>query len=186
MALLIFGLLLFAGVHLVPSLAPGLKTAWHNTLGEGGYKGTYSLLLVLSIVLMSVGWRSAQPELIYLPMTELHHPAMALVAIGFLLFVVSNRPSKLRLWIRHPQLTGVLLWAVAHLLMNGDNRSIVLFGAMAVWSCAEILAINRRESVWIKGDAPGLGTELVTLLITAVVIALVVAAHPYISGMPVL
>ena len=185
MALIILGLLLFAGVHLVPSLAPDLKAAWHKKLGEGGYKGTFSLLLILSFVLMSMGWRSAQPELLYLPAAELRHPAMALVAIAFLLFIVSNRPSRLRLWIRHPQLTGVLLWAVAHLLINGDNRSVVLFGSMAVWSCVEILAINRREGVWIKGDAPGLGTELITLLVTAIVIALVIAIHPYISGMPV-
>lgn len=185
MALIILGLLLFAGVHLIPSLTPGLKAAWHTKLGEGGYKGTFSLLLILSFVLMSMGWRSAQPELVYLPLAELRHPAMALVAVGFLLFIVSNRPSRLRLWIRHPQLTGVLLWAVAHLLVNGDNRSVVLFGAMAVWSCVEILAINRRDGVWIKGDAPGIGTELITLVITAIVIALVIAIHPYISGMPV-
>jgi uncharacterized membrane protein len=186
MALMILGLLIFAGVHFIPSLAPGFKASWHHNFGEAGYKGTYSLLLVLSFVLMSLGWRSAQPELVYLPLADLLHPAMALVAIGFLLIVVSNRRSRVRLWVRHPQLTGVLLWAVAHLMMNGDNRSVVLFGALAAWSCAEILAINRREGVWIKGDAPGLGTELVTVLITAVVIALVVAAHPYISGMPVL
>ncbi len=63
MALLSLGLLLFAAVHLLPSLAPDLKTAWYNKLGEGGYKGTFSLLLLLSFALIIVGWRSIQPEL---------------------------------------------------------------------------------------------------------------------------
>lgn len=186
MALLILGMILFAGVHLIPSITPGLKKAWHNKLGEGGYKGSFSVLLLLSFALIIFGWRSAQPELVYLPAAALKHPAMGLVAVAFLLMVISNRPSRLRQWIRHPQLTGVLLWALAHLLLNGDNRSLVLFGGMALWSCVEIVAINKREGVWIKGEKPPLITDVISLVITLVVIAIVIAAHPYISGMPVI
>ena len=102
MALLILGLVLFAGVHLIPSMAPGLKKAWRNKLGEGGYKGSFSLLLLLSFAGIIMGWRGAQPELIYLPWAALRLPALALVALAFLLLVISNRPSRLRQWIRHP------------------------------------------------------------------------------------
>jgi len=185
MALLILGLLLFAGVHLVPSLAPDLKANCHNKLGEGGYKGGFSLLLLLSFGLIIFGWRSALPELIYLPSPALKPLALVLLVLGFFLFVVSNRPSRVRQWIRHPQLSGLFMWALAHLLLNGDNLSLVLFTAMGLWAIVEIIAINRREGVWVKSEPPALGTEIASLLITAVVIAVVIAVHPYLSGMPV-
>ncbi|MFK8048940.1 MAG: NnrU family protein [Halioglobus sp.] len=186
MIMLILGLMLFCAVHFVPSLAPQLKSALHGKLGEGGYKGTFSLLLMLSFGLMIMGWRSAQPELVYLPPVSLRHPAMLLVVVAFFLLAISNRPSGLRRWIRHPQLTGVMMWAIAHLLMNGDSRSVVLFGGMALWSLIEIIAINRREGAWIKDPAPPLSTDLISVAITAVVVAIVIAIHPYLSGMPVM
>ncbi|MEH6583594.1 MAG: NnrU family protein [Halioglobus sp.] len=185
MVLLILGLVLFAGVHLVPSLAPGLKASWHSKFGEGGYKGSFSLLLLLSFGLIIAGWRSAQPELVYLPVPEIKHLALLLIVVGFFLFVISNRPSRVCQWIRHPQLTGLLLWALAHLLLNGDNRSVTLFGALGIWAIVEMVAINRREGAWVKAESPPLTTEVISAAITIVVVALVVSVHPYLSGMPV-
>ena len=185
MALLSLGLLLFAAVHLLPSLAPDLKTAWYNKLGEGGYKGTFSLLLLLSFALIIVGWRSIQPELAYLPSPALKHPAMGLVVLAFFLFVISNRPSRARQWIRHPQLTGVALWSCAHLLLNGDNRSLLLFAGMGIWAIIEIIAINKRDGDWLKPEVPGGMTELISVVITVAIIGIVIAIHPYITGMPV-
>lgn len=184
MTMLIIGLILFSAVHFVPSLAPGFKSVWRAKLGEGGYKGSFALLLLASMGLIIMGWRSAQPGFVYLPEASLRNPAMGLVVIGFFLFVISNRESRFRQWIRHPQLTGVLLWAVAHLLMNGDTLSVALFGTMALWSLIEILAINSRDGVWIKTESPPLSTDLVSLVITVVVVGIVIAIHPYLSGMP--
>ncbi|MEJ2531849.1 MAG: NnrU family protein [Halioglobus sp.] len=185
MLLLIIGLLLFTGVHLIPALAPGLRGTWHGRMGEAGYKGTFSLLLLLGIGLIVAGWRSTQPALVYLPPPAIHPVAIGLLVVAFLLLVVSTRKSRLRQWIRHPQLTGVLLWGSAHLLLNGDTRSLLLFGWLTLWALVEIIAINRREGVWIKEAVPGWGTELVTLLITAVVVGVVVFVHPWIAGVPV-
>ncbi len=185
MGLLLLGLLLFAGVHLVPSLAPSLKASWLGRFGEGGYKGSFSLLLLASFALMIGGWRSITPSSLYLPPDSMHLVALAIMALAFVLLVVSNRNSRLRRLVRHPQLTGVALWGLAHLLLNGDNRSVLLFGGLCVWAIVEILAINRRDGVWIKTDAPAWSAELVTLVIAALVIAVTVAVHPWLSGMPV-
>lgn len=185
MILLIIGVALFAGVHLVPSLAPPVKAAWLGRLGENGYKGTFSLLLVLALALIVIGWRGAQPAYIYTPPAALAMPALVLICLGFLLFVVSNRESRIRRIVRHPQLTGVLLWGIAHLMLNGDSRSLVLFGGLALWALVEIPAINRREGVWIKGDAPGWGTEVISVAVAAVLVAVVTWAHPYIAGVAV-
>ena len=182
MAMLLVGLLIFAGVHFVPSLAPGVKSAWLGRLGENGYKGTFSLLLLAGLALIILGWRSAVPEFVYRPPAGMHYPALVLMFIGFLLFIVSNRQSSLRRLIRHPQLTGVILWGIAHLLLNGDNRSLLLFGGLTLWAALEILMINRREGPWTKPEAPAMGTEAVTVVITAVVFGVVIAIHPWLSG----
>ena len=185
MSLLAIGLLLFTGVHLIPALAPGLRERWYSRMGEAGYKGTFSLLLLLGIGLIVAGWRSAQPAVLYMLPPAAHSLAMGLLVIAFLLLVVSTRKSRLRRWIRHPQLTGVLLWGVAHLLLNGDTRSLVLFGGIALWALVEIIAINRREGVWVKDAVPGWAAEGITLVMTVVVIGVVVYVHPWIAGMPV-
>lgn len=186
MTYLILGVALFAGVHLVPSLAGGIKSAIWERLGEGGYKGIFSLLLVGAFALMIYGWRNTIPQGIYAPPEALRLPALALMCLAFLVMGASTRNSRIRLFIRHPQLTGVALWGVAHLLLNGDSRSLVLFGGLALWAAIEIVTISRREGVWIKEAAPGWGAEVVTLLIAVVTIAVLVFAHPWLSGVSAL
>lgn len=185
MLMLALGLLLFAAVHLVPSLAPGARERWRDRLGTNGYQGVFSLLLLAALALIIVGWRGATPAYLYAPVAGLRGPALALLAFAFLLFTLGKRPSRLRRLIRHPQLTGVSLWGVAHLLLNGDSRALLLFGGMTVWALVEIIAINRRDGVWIKGAVPGWGGELRSVLVAAVVVAVVIAIHPWLSGRPV-
>ena len=182
---LVLGVMLFCGVHLIPSLAPSLRAAWHGRLGENGYKGGFSLLVLAALALIVIGWRSAQPTMIYQPLPALHHAGISLLQLAFLLLVVSTRPSRLRLVIRHPQLTGVMLWGIAHLLLNGDSRSLILFGGLSCWALVAMIAINRRDGTWVKAAPPTWAAEIVTLLITAVVITVIVVIHPWIAGMPV-
>tara|TARA_R110000823_G_scaffold130015_17_gene258079 strand:- start:12057 stop:12617 length:561 start_codon:yes stop_codon:yes gene_type:complete len=186
MLLLLLGIALFAAVHFIPSLAPSLKVAWVQRMGENGYKGVFSLLLLAALAMIIVGWRSATPVYLYTPPAILYPIALGVMIFAFALLVVSNRASRLSRLIRHPQLTGVALWGVAHLLLNGDSRSMALFAGLSLWAVAEIIAINRREGVWIKSAAPAWGSELVTLIITAIVVAVVIAVHPWLAGVAVL
>jgi uncharacterized membrane protein len=185
MSLLIAGMCLWAVVHLVPSVAPGLKTAWKEKLGEGGYMGSFALLILAAMVLMVLGWRGTQPSLVYLPDPALRLPSLALMVLAFLLLGATKRPSRIGRIVRHPQLTGVLVWSLAHLLVNGDNRSLVLFGGFATWTVLEIVLISRREGAWVKPEAPGWGAEAIGAAISLVVMAAFVFAHPWIAGMPV-
>jgi len=185
MTMLVLGVLLFAGVHLIPSLAPGMKTGALRRLGEGGYKGLFSLLLLGSFALMIGGWRSADPVAIYQLPAIVHKVAILLVVVAFWLMAASATRSRIRSIFRHPQLTGVALWGIAHLLLNGDSRALVLFGGLTVWSLLEMPAISRREGVWIRQGAPGWRVEIITVLITALVVSFVIYIHPWLSGMPV-
>jgi uncharacterized membrane protein len=185
MAMLVLGVLLFAGVHLVPSLAPGVRASAWERLGEGGYKGIFSLLLLGSFALMIMGWRNSTPVMLYGTPELLHRLAICLLVVAFWLMTASATPSRIRSAVRHPQLTGVALWGVSHLMLNGDSRALILFGGLASWSIVEIIAISRREGVWIKAEKPGWGAEITTLLVTAASVALFVYLHPWISGVPV-
>jgi len=185
MTLLVIGVLLFAGVHLSKSLAPSLRADLQKRLGGNGYKGIFSLLVLGSIALMVFGWRSTVPQYLYNTSAALQAPAFFFLVVAFWLLVVSSRPSRVHRLLRHPRLTGVGLWGVAHLILNGDSRALVLFGGMALWALLEMFAINRRDGVRAKPPIPPLSADVINLVITAVVLALVVYLHPWLSGMPI-
>ena len=113
------------------------------------------------------------------------HLALTLIVVAVYLIVSASRPSRLKRVLRHPQLTGVFLWAVAHLLLNGDSRSLLLFGTLATWTLVEMLVINRRDGVWVRPEAPPLSTDLATAAVALVVLAVLIWAHPWFTGMPV-
>ncbi|AQA17625.1 NnrU protein [Halioglobus japonicus] len=186
MTLILVGLLLWAAVHFIPSLAPDLKTSLKNRLGEGGYMGLFSLALVAALVLMVFGWRSVeQPTHYYTLPLWTRDAGMGLILVAMILFMASKPPTRIRRIIRHPQLTGLIVWALAHLMMNGDNRSVLLFSGLAVWGALEILLINRREGEWVKPEAPSWGKEIVVVLIGCVAYAIFAFAHPWLAGVAV-
>jgi uncharacterized membrane protein len=186
MSLLIIGICLWAAVHLVPSVAPGVKQTWKGKLGEGAYMGTFALSILVAMALTILGWRSAHPSLVYLPNEALRLPALGLMALAFILLGATKRPSRIGRFVRHPQLTGVLVWSLAHLLLNGDSRSLALFGGFAVWTTLEIILISRREGTWDKQAAPGWGTEIMATAIALVVMVVFMFAHPWIAGVPII
>ncbi|MEE3325736.1 MAG: NnrU family protein, partial [Myxococcota bacterium] len=154
------GVLVWSVTHFLPAGAPALRARLIHRLGEPGYKGIFSLLLVGAIVLMVIGWRSSVPNRISPNPEWLLILANLLVLAAFMLFVASVFPSILRRVVRHPQLTAVLLWGIAHVMTNRDLRSFVLFGGFGVWSILMILLLNRRDGVWEKAEAPPLSSEL--------------------------
>ena len=185
MKLIIAGLIIWSLVHLVPSVAQPLKLKIKGKLGENGYKLIFTVLILASLALIVFGWRSTVPTTLYVLPLYTRHIAMFLVLIGFILFGASNYPTRIKSVVRHPQLTGVIVWAAAHLLLNGDSRSLVLFGGLGVWALLEIILINRREGDWVKPAAPGWARELRGLVISLVVFVVIVMIHPYIAGMPI-
>ena len=184
MGLLIAGVLLWIGLHLIPVAATGPRQSLIDKLGENGYKGIFSLLMLSAMGLMVMGWRGATPSQLYIPGPELRWAALGLNAVAFILLAATRRPSRIGRVVRHPQLTGVLVWAIAHLLANGDSRSLVLFGGFAVWCIIMIVLINRRDGAWVKPEAPSLLADGIGVIAGLVVYAIVIVIHPWLSGMP--
>jgi uncharacterized membrane protein len=186
MVWLSIGVLLWALVHLIPSVAPGVRQSLISKVGENPYKGLFALDIVIAIVFIVYGWRTTTPEIVYLPPAWGYSAALVLMAISVYLFGAAQRPSTVKRIIRHPQLTGLVVWSVAHLLANGDQRSIVLFGGLGLWALIEMPLISRREGAWQKPDAPAMSREVLGIVITAVVFAVLIFLHPYFAGVPLI
>lgn len=182
MVWLTVGVLIFAGVHMIPSLAAPARARFIERRGAGPYQGLFSLALLLGIGLMVLGWRSTMPSHVYGPPAWSRLAANGLMVLGLLLFVASGVPTNLKRFIRHPQLTGVATWAVAHLLANGDTRSLVLFGGIGLWAVLEIVLINRREGAWEKPEPLPLSADLKPLVGGVVAFVVLLFAHPWIAG----
>jgi uncharacterized membrane protein len=185
MGMLVAGILIWCLVHLTPSLAPPLKQNLITRLGEKGYKLLFTALMLTALALIVFGWRSATPSHLYQLPGFTRHIAMLLVLIAFILFGASNYPTRIKQFIRHPQLTGVIVWAIAHLVLNGDSRSVLLFGSLGMWAALEIIFINKREGEWVKQPVPGWAREIRGLAISLVVFAVVVMLHPYLTGVSI-
>ncbi len=188
MMLLIAGVLIWSLVHLFPSLAPNSRKTLSAKLGEMPYQGLFAVCILLGLALIIMGWRSMVPAIIYQPQPALRHIAMLVVVIGFILMAAANfNNSRIKRFIRHPQLTGVLLWAFAHLLANGDSRSLILFSGIAVWTVVSMLTINQRDGAWQKPQpVMPLFKEFGVVILGIVVAAVVVRFHIYLSGMPLI
>ncbi|MEE9320861.1 MAG: NnrU family protein [Granulosicoccus sp.] len=177
MLLLMLGLLLWSAVHFIPSLAQPLNARWLNMIGDVYYKISFSLIIILSIVMMVFGWRSTTPAVLY-ELPEITRPiAIILMALALSLQVATNKATRINQLVRHPMLSSVIVWSVAHLLVNGDSRSLVLFGGLGIWAILETFAINRREGVWQKPDIPGWSAEIKFIAISFFVIAWIAYMH---------
>lgn len=187
MTMMLAGLLLFTGTHLFLAFASTCVANTRRRLGVLAVKAGVSVLSLAGLGLVVLGWRQTMPQWIYLPPTELRLVAVALIAGAIYLLVVSQRPSALKRVLRHPQLTGVLLWAIGHLMLNGDSRSILLFGALALWAPMEMVLINARDGRRSsRPDTPPVATDIVTVLITLLVIAGLVWGHSWYTGVAIL
>ena len=186
MTMLIFGVLLWSVVHLFPILLPTVRAGLIDRMGEGPYKGLFTLLIVLSLVLMVFGWRVAG-EAGYIgdiySEDWTRHLTHLLLLISIILFGAAKAPTRIRRIIRNPMLTGMALWAIGHLLVNNDARSLVLFGGMLLWSVISIVGTNKRDGAYTPPEVGSWGREVRIVLICVIVYAILIVAHPYFTGM---
>lgn len=182
MAYLVIGVAIWAGVHLMPSVAPDLRERLVDMLGPKPYRGAFAGALFLGLILIVIGYRSADWVAVYDPPGWGVHLNNLLMLAAIYLMGVGGAKGWLATKMRHPMLTGVAVWAAAHLLVNGDQASVVLFGAMLLWALAEIFAINRRTGAWAPPAARGARAEIMLVVVTLVIFTVVAFAHGWLLG----
>ncbi|MCL1038319.1 NnrU family protein [Shewanella submarina] len=185
MLYLILGVLLWSLTHLLPSLAPNWRAA-QLASSVGRYKGLFSLSILISLGLIVYGWRHTPVEYLYVAGMGMRHATMSLMLVAFILFGASMYPTRIKRLIRHPMLMSVVVWAVAHMLSNGESRSLVLFGGLGAWALVQMLLINRRDGDWVKPDVGSWVREIRGAVISLVIMVAAVWLHPYFAGVALL
>ncbi|WP_187430262.1 hypothetical protein ROLI_007940 [Roseobacter fucihabitans] len=182
MALLIVGLILWVGTHYFKRLAPAQRAGMGNT---GRIVTTIGI--VAGLILMIIGYRAADFITVWNPPGFLTHVNNTLMLVA--LWVYGSSAAKgAKAWpaykTRHPQLLGFKLWAFAHLLVNGDLASIILFGGLLAWAVGSVILINRAEPDWTPPAPAGKVTYIRLVVITLVLYVLIAAVHVWLGVLP--
>ncbi|HHY50732.1 MAG TPA: NnrU family protein [Alphaproteobacteria bacterium] len=183
MVILVIGLVIFFGVHSVRIVAGGFRDR-QIALNERRWKGLYALLSLLGFALIIWGWIVFRPEApaIYEPPAWGRHAAWVLVAAAFVLLAAAYRPvGYIKHWVKHPMLAGVALWALGHLLANGDLASVLVFGAFLAYAVIDRIAVIPRGDPAPEVLRPL--SDVVSLVVgLAVFVAFGLWIHPFLFG----
>jgi uncharacterized membrane protein len=150
MSLLIVGLIVFLGAHSVRIFADSWRSAQIARMGEGPWKGLYSLVSIAGFVLLVWGYGTARAAttVLWQPPSWTHYPAAVFVLAAFVLVVSAYvRGTRIRATLHHPMVLGVKSWAFGHLIANGTLADIVLFGSILVWAILDFAALRRRDRI---------------------------------------
>jgi uncharacterized membrane protein len=187
---MIVGLVLFFGVHTLTTQRE-LRARLIKSWGEGGYKIGYALASLAGLVL--IVWGFAQYRAtgwidVWYPPKALKHVTVALMLPAVILVVASYIRGRIYTAVKHPMLSGIKLWAAAHLLANGDLGSIILFGSFLAWAVFDRISLKRRADA---GAPPipvgGPSNDLIAIAVGIVAyLALAFAFHPVVIGVPVI
>jgi uncharacterized membrane protein len=147
MLILILGLVIFLGVHSLSIINEPVRNRLLKSMGEGPFKGAFSVVSVVGLILIVVGYGMARadPAVLYVPPAWLRHVALLLLVPVFPLLVATYFPGRISRTVKHTMLVAVKLWAVAHLLANGMLHDVVLFGAFLAWAVVDRISLKRRQ-----------------------------------------
>lgn len=179
-AALVAGLALFLGTHSVRIFADDWRAARIAAMGEGAWKGVYSLLSLagLALLVWGYGQSRADPLVLWTPPAGLSHVAALLTLPAFVLVTAAYVPmNHIRAAVGHPMVAGVKLWAFAHLLCNGRLGDVLLFGAFLAWAVLDFVAARRRDRAAGHRQADGRAGRTVVTVVAGVVAWGVFAFH---------
>jgi uncharacterized membrane protein len=189
MTLIIIGIVIFIGVHLLGMLLAGPRDRLMARLGEGPYKGLYSLVSAIGLGLMIYGFYTTRGALepddyLYAPAPWTRHAAMGLVLLAFIFIGASHGKGYLKLWLKHPMSIGIGLWAIAHLLANGERPDIYFFGSFLALAVLDVILSTLRGKLphhepQVKSDVRAVVIGIVLYLI------FLFGVHPYIFNVPI-
>ena len=185
MTYLVLGLIIFLGVHSVSIVAPAWRDAMQARLGEGPWKGLYSVASVAGFALIVIGYGMArqQPVVLYAPPVWLRHLALLLLVPVFPLLLAAYLPGRIKSAARHPMLFAVKLWALAHLLANGNAADVLLFGGFLAWAVADRISLKHRAQRALPGAGPSPINDAMAVLGGLALYALfLVKAHVWLIG----
>jgi uncharacterized membrane protein len=189
MTLLYIGTVIFVGVHLLAMILPGARDRLQTRMGENPYKGVFSLISAVGLILMIYGFYTTRGALepddyIYTPAPWTRHAAMGLVLLAFIFLGASHGKGYLKLWLKHPMSIGIGLWAFAHLLANGERPAIIFFGSFLVLAVLDVVLSTMRGK--LPHHEPQVKSDVRAVIIGVILyLVFLFGFHPYILKLPI-
>jgi len=188
LAIMIFGLAVFIGAHAFVTQREQ-RAALMARMGEGPYKGLFSLVSILGVLLIAWGfgrYRATGWVDVWDPPLWTRHITVALMWVASICIVAAYSPGKIKATLKHPMLVGVKIWAAAHLIANGDLGSIILFGSILAWAVFDRISLKRRTD---PGDPPipvGGARQDIIAVVGGTILYLLLGFlfHPWVVGVP--
>lgn len=188
MIFLIFGLAFFISVHLIPAF-PSLRSAIIGKIKVSAYSTFFSLLSLISVVLIVIGLKQADFVALYNPPSWGRHLNMLLMFVALYFFASNTKgsaPSSVKLITAFPLSWALIIWATGHLLANGDLAHVVLFSSFLIYGVLSIISGRARGLKPVTTERPALMFELLFLCVIAIIYAGLFITHRYFTGMPLL
>lgn len=166
MSVLVAGLVLFFAAHSVSIINSSWRDRVAGRIGEGPWKGIYSLISIAGLVLIVWGYGLARqdPVILYVPPHWLGHVALLLMVFVFPLLLAAYLPGRIKAATQHPMLAATKIWAFAHLLVNGSLADVLLFGSFLVWAVADRISMKHRVQRPIPGAPPSKANDAIAVI----------------------
>ena len=186
MSLLIIGLIIFLGSHSCRIFAEPWRNQMIDRLGEVKWKGLYTIVSLIGLVIVVIGYGQARqnPIVIWQPPIYLMHIAILLNLVAFIFLAASfSTNNAIRLKLKHPMILGVKVWALAHLLANGTLADLVLFGSFLLWSVLDFRSARKRP-ILMPEKAVVSSKATIIVIVSGFVVwaAFVFGLHQYLIG----
>jgi uncharacterized membrane protein len=188
MALLIIGIIVFLGIHLVPAF-PASRARLIERLGENGYRGLFALLSLLGAVLIVWGFARAPFVPIWTPPAWTRHVAMLLMLPVFILIIAAYLPGKIKETVKNPFLVAIKTWALAHLIAKGEHAALILFGSFVASAVYDRFPLKHRAGVPAPsfGAAPSRRNDMIAIVGGLAFYAIfLIWLHPLLIGKPLI
>lgn len=188
MLVMVLGLIVFFAIHIVPTNAE-LKNGLVARFGPTGYKGIFAVVSLIGLALIVLGFHKLQLHpgknpILWDPPTWTRHIAMPLMLLSMISLAAAYIPSHIHVWLKHPMLVAIKIWALAHLLANGDLASLLLFGSFLAFAVYDRISVKRRGDLGPlgKGSGPWMNDIIVVAIGVALYAVIVFYLHELVIG----
>lgn len=184
MALLIVGIVVFLGIHLLPAF-PRAREALLGRFGETGYKIVFAIASIAGFALLVWGFATAPVVHVWSPPAWTRWVAIVLMLPAFIFLVAAYVPGRIKEKLKHPFLVAIKTWALAHLIANGDLASIILFGSFLAYAVFDRISLKRRRPTELIESAVqgGARNDVIAVVLGVVFYAVfLVWLHPLLIG----
>jgi uncharacterized membrane protein len=192
MLLLVVGLVLFFAIHLVPT-APDLRAGLIQRFGASAYKALFGVISLAGFVLIVMGYHKMQLNpgknvVLWESPVWLNHVTWLLMLPAMIALVAAYVPSRIRSALKHPMLVAIKLWALSHLIVNGDLASLVLFGSFLAYAVYDRISVKRRGALGPLGAKTGGIAADITVVVAGVALYafMLHVGHGWLIGVPLM